>query len=44
MQIKYLSEKLIEEELNNYLYNTNMKYAVLLNGSWGSGKTYFVKK
>ena len=44
MQTKYLSEKLIEEELNNYLYNTNMKYAVLLNGSWGSGKTYFIKK
>lgn len=44
MQTKYLSEKEIEEELNDYLYNVNIKYAVLLNGSWGSGKTYFIKQ
>lgn len=44
MQTKYLSENAIEEELNDYLYNVNIKYAVLLNGSWGSGKTYYIKK
>lgn len=44
MKNKYLSEKEITDELNDYLYNVNIKYAVLLNGSWGSGKTYFIKK
>ncbi len=42
--MKYLSEKEIRNELNDYIYNVNIKYATLLNGSWGSGKTYFVKK
>lgn len=44
MKNKYISEKEIIDELNDYLYNVNIKYAVLLNGSWGSGKTYFIKK
>ncbi len=43
MKNKYLSEKEIIDELNDYLYNVKIKYAVLLNGSWGSGKTHFIK-
>ena len=42
--MKYLTEEEIKRELDDYLYNVRMKYAVLLNGSWGSGKTYFIKK
>lgn len=41
--MKFLTEEEIKNELNYYIYNVNIKYAVLLNGSWGSGKTYFVK-
>lgn len=43
MKTKYLTEKEIKEELNDYIYNVNIKYATLLDGSWGSGKTYFIK-
>lgn len=43
MQTKFLSEEEIKDELNDYIYNVKIKYATLLNGSWGSGKTYFVK-
>ena len=42
--MKYLTEDEIKNELNDYIYNANIKYATLLNGNWGSGKTYFVKK
>ncbi len=42
--MQYLTEEEIKAELNDYIYNVNIKYATLLNGSWGSGKTYFVKK
>lgn len=41
--MKYLTEEQIKKELNDYIYNVNIKYATLLNGAWGSGKTYFVK-
>ncbi len=34
----------IEEYLKYYADLDNPQYAVLLNGSWGSGKTFFVKK
>ena len=40
---KYLKEEEIERELDNYLYDVKIKYAILLNGTWGSGKTYFIK-
>lgn len=40
---KYLTEEEITKELNDYIYNVSIKYAVLLNGGWGSGKTYFIK-
>lgn len=44
MKIKYLSKEEIYIELDNYVYKCNIKYAVLLNGAWGSGKTYFIKQ
>src|SRR5690606_33031864 len=43
----YISEpnKHIEEYLDYYFDGTkSFEYAVLLNGAWGSGKTWFVKK
>ena len=37
--------KHIEEYLDYYFDGKkNFEYAVLLNGAWGSGKTWFVKK
>lgn len=32
----------IQEYLENYLKLLNPEYAILLNGKWGSGKTYFI--
>lgn len=29
--------------LNNYIENPKMQYAILIDGDWGSGKTYFIK-
>ncbi len=40
---RYLTEKEITNELDDYIYNVSIKYAVLLNGGWGSGKTYFIE-
>lgn len=40
---RYLTEKEITKELDDYIYNVSIKYAVLLNGAWGSGKTYFIE-
>lgn len=39
----FMKEDEIKRELEDYFYNVNIKYATLLNGSWGSGKTFFVK-
>lgn len=33
----------IEEIFKDYLSTKNTNYAILINGSWGSGKTYFWK-
>ena len=33
----------VSEYLNNYLSLENPEYAILLNGKWGSGKTYFIQ-
>ena len=44
---QYISEpnKHIEEYFDYYFDGKkNFEYAVLLNGAWGSGKTWFVKK
>ena len=32
------------EELKKYIKNDRINYAVLLDGEWGSGKTYFIKE
>lgn len=40
----YLTEEEIKKELDDYIYNVSIKYAVLLNGSWGSGKTHFIEE
>lgn len=38
-----LSEEEIIEIIKTYYSDNNSKYAILLNGEWGCGKTYFVK-
>lgn len=30
--------------LNNYIINPNPEFAILINGKWGCGKTFFIKK
>ncbi|MEB4802174.1 P-loop NTPase fold protein [Acinetobacter soli] len=46
--VNYISEsnKHIEEYFDYYLNEDNKKlnYAVFLNGAWGSGKTWFIRK
>ena len=32
------------EELKKYIKNDRVNYAVLIDGEWGSGKTYFIKE
>lgn len=36
--------KNLEDYLNFYKSLTNPQFAVMINGSWGSGKTYYIKK
>ena len=38
-----LSEEEIIEIIKTYYSDINSQYAILLNGEWGCGKTYFVK-
>ncbi|MGA4853976.1 P-loop NTPase fold protein [Acinetobacter haemolyticus] len=46
--VNYISEsnKHIEEYFDYYLNDDNKKlnYSVFLNGAWGSGKTWFIRK
>ena len=37
-----MTEKQIKEEILRYLQDQSYNYAVLIDGEWGSGKTYFV--
>lgn len=37
------NQKLIEEAVKQYLQCTDTDYAIMINGKWGVGKTYFVK-
>ena len=32
------------KEIMNYINNDRLNYALLINGQWGTGKTYFIKK
>lgn len=38
-----LDDDKILEIFNEYIENPKMQYAILLDGDWGSGKTYFIK-
>ena len=31
-------------EIKKYIKNDRINYAVLIDGEWGSGKTYFIKR
>ena len=39
-----MTEQQIKEEIVRYIKDQTYNYAVLIDGEWGSGKTYFVKK
>lgn len=39
----YLSDNEIVEVINEYINSDIYNYAVLIDGSWGSGKTFFVR-
>lgn len=41
--MRCLNEQEIVSNLINYVSDDRQKYAVLLDGEWGSGKTFFVK-
>ena len=44
MEKLYLDEEQIKEIVIKYINNSIYNYALMLDGSWGSGKTYFVKE
>lgn len=37
-----MTEQQIKEEVLHYLKDESYQYAILIDGEWGSGKTYFV--
>ena len=41
---KYLNDTEVKEELINYICSTKINYALLISGTWGCGKTFFVKE
>ena len=43
MDKRYLSESSILKEIKYYIDTDFYNYAVMIDGAWGSGKTYFVK-
>lgn len=43
MENKYLSDSELVEEIKRYIHEEGYNYAILIDGVWGSGKTYFVK-
>ena len=38
--LNYMSGNEIIDYVNNYINKSNYNYAVLIDGCWGSGKTY----
>lgn len=40
---QYVSEETILKEIMYYIDTDFYNYAVMIDGAWGSGKTYFVK-
>ena len=41
---QFLNDEEIAEIIKEYIYEKETDSAILINGEWGSGKTYFVKK
>lgn len=41
---QYLSDTEIIEVIKSYIAEKLYNYAVMIDGEWGSGKTYFVKE
>lgn len=41
--VNYMSDGEILHFIKNYIDNTIYNHAILIDGSWGSGKTYFIK-
>ena len=39
-----MTEKQITEEILRYLKDESYNYAVLIDGEWGSGKTFFANR
>lgn len=44
MQENYVNEQMVADFIDDYLKNNKVNYAILINGSWGSGKTFFIKE
>ncbi len=40
---KYLSDSDLAKEVERYIYEEGYNYAILIDGGWGCGKTYFIK-
>ena len=40
---QFLNDKEIAEIIKGYITDENTDSAILINGEWGSGKTFFVK-
>lgn len=38
-----MTEEQIKQEVERYINDTLYNYAIMIDGEWGSGKTYFVK-
>lgn len=43
MQNTFLTDEMATKELDDYINNVKINYATLINGSWGCGKTHFIK-
>lgn len=41
---QFLKENEIIDIIRDYIENKNTDYAIMIDGEWGSGKTYFVRK
>ena len=41
---KHLDEEAISAEIMSYVKNRIYNYAVLIDGEWGTGKTYIIQK
>ena len=44
MQQFSLTDEQILEIIENYMNKKETNYAILLDGEWGSGKTYFIRE